>query len=142
MVPTLLDCDTLGQVPGEIDVQSLADGQPVRHQLQRNDVDQALKTVDLLGHFNLVRLGRRELSVALVANDDGTALASNHLLIGIERLGENVVSGENHDNWEILVDESEDAVFEFAGHDGFAMEIGDFLDLQRTCILRLVRNTP
>jgi hypothetical protein len=139
MVLTLLDRDTLGQIPGEIDVQSLTDGQPVCHELQRNDVDQALKTVNLLGHFDLVRLGRREFGVALVADDDGTALASNHLLISIERLGENVVPGEDHDNREVLIDESEDTMFEFARHDGLAMEIGDFLDLQCTYIMRLAK---
>ena len=54
------------------------------------------------------------------------------LLVGIERLGKNVVSSENHNDWEILVNKSENSVFEFARHDGLAVEIGDLFDLQGT----------
>ena len=56
------------------------------------------------------------------------------LLVGIEGLGEDVVAGEDHDDREVFVDEGQDAVFELAGHDGFAVEVGDFFDLERACM--------
>ena len=99
-----LDGNALGKVPREIDVQTLADCQPIGHQLQWDDVDKTLQAIDLLGHLDLVRLVRRELRVSGVADDDWATLSSNDLLVGIERLGENVIPSQDHDDWEVLVD--------------------------------------
>lgn len=81
-------------------------------------------------HLNAIRLVARELLVARVADDNRTALASNDLLVGVQGFGEDVVTREDHDDGKGLVDECEYAVLEFTGHDGFAVEIGDFLDFE------------
>jgi len=83
-MPHLLDSDTLGQVSGEVDVQALSNGQPVGHELKRNDVEQTLQNINGLGNLNLVGLVTRELAVALAANDNGAALASNDLLVSVQ----------------------------------------------------------
>lgn len=54
------------------------------------------------------------------------------LLVGVERFGEDVVASEDHDDGKVFVHESQHAVFELARHDGFAVEVGDFFDLQST----------
>jgi len=51
------------------------------------------------------------------------------LLVSIKRLGKYVITGENHDDWQILIHKSQDPVLELSGHDGLTMEIGDFFDL-------------
>ena len=79
--------------------------------------------------FDAVRLVAGKFFVARVADDDGPALASDDLLVRVQGLGEDVVAGEDHDDGEGLVDQSQDAVLELAGHDGFAVEVGDFFDL-------------
>ncbi len=80
--------------------------------------------------LNLICLLPRELLVALVADDDRSAFTGNDLLVGVEGFREDVVAGEDHDDWEGFVDEGEDAVFELAGHDGFAVEVRDFFDFE------------
>ena len=60
--------------------------------------------------------------------------ARQTLLIGIEGFGEDVVASKDHDDGEVLVDEGQDAVFELAGHDGFAVEVGDFFDFEGACM--------
>lgn len=80
--------------------------------------------------LDLVRLLAGELLVVGVADDDGAALARDDLLVGVEGLGEDAVASEDHDDGQVLVDEREDAVLELAGHDGFAVEVGDFFDFE------------
>lgn len=112
--PRLLDGDRLGQVTREVHIQTSTDGQPVRDQLERNDIQQTLKSVHGLGDHNLLGLCGRELRVVLVADDNGATTSSNDcyrvsfaptrrgslrtLLIGIQGLGEQVVAGEDHDD--------------------------------------------
>ena len=129
----LLHRNTLRQIPREIHIQPLAHGQPIRHQLQRDHVQQALQHIDRVRDLDAVRLLVGELLVARVADDDGPAAARDDLLVGVERLGEDVVAREDHDDGEGFVDQGEHAVFEFAGHDGFAVEVGDFFDLEGAC---------
>ena len=74
---SLLDGDGLGQVAGEVDVETLQDGQPVGNQLQGNDVKNTLETIDGLGDLDLGRLAGLELLVALVADDDGPSTTGN-----------------------------------------------------------------
>lgn len=73
----LLDCDRLGQVAREIDVETLQDGQPVGNELERDNVQETLEAVDRLR--NLDRLGLRSLEflVTGVADDNGPAATSN-----------------------------------------------------------------
>lgn len=80
----LLDGDRLGQVSGEIHVQSFSNRKPVGHELERNDVEETLQNVNLLRDLDLVRLVARELLVVSVANDDWATLAGNDLLVGVE----------------------------------------------------------
>jgi hypothetical protein len=128
----LLDSDRLGQVTGHIDVDSLGNGHPVGHELQRNDIDQTLQAVDIAGNLDLVSLVTWELGVVLVANDDGPSAAGNDLLVSVERLGEDVVAGKNHDNGQVLVNKCKNTVLELSRHDSLAMKVGDFLDLKST----------
>jgi hypothetical protein len=52
------------------------------------------------------------------------------LLICIERFGEDVVSGQDHDDGKLLVDQSQHTVLQLTRHDSFAVQVGDFLDLE------------
>ncbi len=70
-----LDRHRLGQIPWEVDVEALHDGQPVSDQLQGDDVEDALQDVDRLGNLDLLGLVGVELGVVGVANDDGLAAA-------------------------------------------------------------------
>lgn len=126
----LLDSDGLGQVPREIDVKTLSNGQPVSHELQRDDVEETLEEVVGVGDLDLVGLLARELLVVGVADDDGAALAGDDLLVGVEGLGEDVIAGQDHDDRQVLVDEGEDTVLQLARHDGLAVEVGNFFDLE------------
>lgn len=129
---SLLDSNRLGKVTGHINVETLSNSHPVGHELERDDVDETLQAVDVAGDLDLVGLVSGELGIVLVADDDGSSAAGNDLLVGIERLGEDVVTGKDHDNGEVLVNQSKDTVLELSRHDGLAMEVGDFLDLEST----------
>ncbi|KAG9527140.1 isomerising glucosamine-fructose-6-phosphate aminotransferase, partial [Aureobasidium melanogenum] len=124
--------DTLGQVSGEVDVQTLSNSKPVGHELERNDVEQTLQDIDSLGYLNLVGLVARELGVVLAANDDRATLASNDLLVCVEGLGEEAVTGKDHDNRQRLIDQRKHTVLELTRHDSLAVKVRDFLDLQGT----------
>ena len=80
--------------------------------------------------LDLVGLLAGELLVVLVADDDRATLAGDDLLVGVEGLGEDGVTGEDHDDGEVLVDESEDTVLQLTGHDGLAVEVTNLLDLE------------
>lgn len=54
------------------------------------------------------------------------------LLVGVERLLEEIIASENHDDGKVLVDQGEDTVLQFARHDGLTMQVGDLLDLEST----------
>jgi hypothetical protein len=126
----LLNSNRLGQVPGEVDVQALSNSNPVGHELERNDIEQTLEKLVSVRDLNLVGLLAGELHVVLVADDNGTSLASDDLLVGVERFGENRVTGEDHDNGEVLIDKSKDTVLQFTRHDSLAVEVRDLLDLE------------
>ena len=117
----LLNSDQFGQVPGEVDVQALSNRKPIGHKLERNDVEQTLKELMSVRNLNLVGLLARELHVVLVADDNGTSLASDDLLIGVERFGEDGVTGEDHDDREVLIDKSKDTMLQFTRHDSFTV---------------------
>lgn len=54
------------------------------------------------------------------------------LLVGVERLGEDVVTREDHDDGEVLVDQGQDTVLQLTRHDGLAVQVGNLLNLQGT----------
>jgi hypothetical protein len=54
------------------------------------------------------------------------------LLVGVERLLEEIITSENHDDGEVLVDESQHTVLQLTRHDGLTVEVRNFLDLQST----------
>lgn len=61
-----------------------------------------------------------------------TGLSGLTLLVGIERLLEEIIAGENHDDGQVLVDEGQYTVLQLTGHDSLAVKIGNFLDLEGT----------
>jgi hypothetical protein len=131
-VTSLLDSDRLGQVTREINVETLKNGKPVGNELKRDDVEETLKNVDGLGDLDLLSLGRLELLIVGVADDDGLTTTSNNLLVGVEGLLEEVVTGEDHDDGEVLIDQGQDTVLQLTRHDSLAVKVGDFLDLEGT----------
>lgn len=54
------------------------------------------------------------------------------MLVGVERLLEDLITGEDHDDGEVLINQGQNTVLQLTGHDGLAVEVGNFLDLQRT----------
>ena len=67
---SLFYCNRLGQVSGEIDVESFTHSEPVGNKLERNDIQQALKTVYRLWDFYLLRLLRRKLAIVGITDDN------------------------------------------------------------------------
>lgn len=52
------------------------------------------------------------------------------MLVGVQALGEDVITRQNHNNREVLVHQRQHAVLELARHDGLAMEVTNLLDLE------------
>lgn len=69
----LLDSHRLGQVTGEVNVETLHDRQPVGNQLQGNDVQEALQDVNRLGDLDSLCLAALELVIPTVADDNRLA---------------------------------------------------------------------
>lgn len=65
-------------------------------------------------------------------NERETEETKRTLLVGVQRFGEEVVTRENHDDRKVLIHESKNTVLQFARHDGFAVQVRDFLDLEGT----------
>lgn len=73
----LLDGNGLGQVAGEVDIEVAGDGEPVGNELQRNDIEETLENIDVLGELDLDALLASKLLVTLVADNNGLAATSN-----------------------------------------------------------------
>jgi hypothetical protein len=131
-VISLLDSDRLGQVTGEVNVETLENSEPVGNELKRDDVEETLKNVDGLRDLDLLGLGRLKLLIVGVADDDGLTTASNDLLVGVQRLLEEVVTGEDHDDGKVLIDQGQDTVLQLTGHDSLTVKVRDFLNLEGT----------
>lgn len=54
------------------------------------------------------------------------------LLIGVERLLEEVVAGQDHDDGQVLVDQSQHTVLQLTRHDSLTVQVRDLLDLEGT----------
>lgn len=129
---SLLDGDRLGQVTREVNVETLENSEPVGNELERNDVEETLEDVNCLGDLDLLGLGSLELLIVGVADDDGLTTTSNNLLVGVEGLLEEVITGQDHDDGEVLIDQGQDTVLQLTRHDSLAVKVGDFLDLEGT----------
>jgi len=75
--PASFNSHRLGQVAREVHIKTFHDGEPVSDELQRNDVQDALQAVHRLGNLNLLSLAGLELLIALVANNNRLAAASD-----------------------------------------------------------------
>ena len=73
----LFDGDRLRKIAREVNVETFTNSQPVRDQLQGDDIEQALQAIDGLGKFDLFGLSGRELLVVVVADDNWPASTSN-----------------------------------------------------------------
>lgn len=69
----------LGEITGTVDVAALQDGNVEREQLHGDDGEDALQTVDRLGHLQGLLGEGHGFLVALLADDDGLAVAGRHL---------------------------------------------------------------
>ena len=69
----LFDGNGLGQVTWEIDVETFGNSKPVGHELERNDVEKTLQTVDSLWNLDLLGLTGLELFVVRVTDDNWLA---------------------------------------------------------------------
>ncbi|CAF3449092.1 unnamed protein product [Fusarium graminearum] len=132
LISSLLDGDRLGQVTREVNVETLENSEPVGNELERNDVEETLEDVNGLGDLDLLGLGSLELLIVGVADDDGLTTTSNNLLVGVEGLLEEVITGQDHDDGEVLIDQGQDTVLQLTRHDSLAVKVGDFLDLEGT----------
>ena len=147
----LLDSDTLCQIPTAnklvyvgskhsdrknrslprvINIRALRNSQPVSHELERDDVVQALEDIDCGRHLNLLGFAGWELWVVLVADNDGLATTGDDLLVRVQTLGEDGVACEDHDDRKVVVNERQHTVLQLTGHDSLTVQVRDLLDLQ------------
>ena len=68
----LLDSHGFSQISREIYIETFPNGEPVGNELQRDHIEQTLKTINRLGDLNLLRLFGREFFVVRIANDNGS----------------------------------------------------------------------
>ena len=73
-----------GKIAREVDVESLANSEPIGDELERDDVEKTLETVNSLGHLNLLGLCGREFGIVGIADDNGATATGNDLLIGVQ----------------------------------------------------------
>lgn len=73
----LLHRNRLSQVTWEINIQTLSNGKPVGHQLERDDVEKTLEAIDGLWDFDFLGLAGFEFFVVGVADDDWFARTSD-----------------------------------------------------------------
>lgn len=54
------------------------------------------------------------------------------LLVSVQRLLEDAIASEDHDDGQVLIHQGQHSVLQFTRHDSLAMQVRDFLDLQGT----------
>lgn len=119
------------QVPREINIESILDGQMVTQQLQRNDIQNPLQAIyRLRDPDRLAFLG--DAIIVNVAHDNRLCFPSRDLGIRRLDLGVKRILSHDDDNRHILVNEGERSVLEFSREDTLRMHVGYFLDLQCT----------
>jgi len=77
--------------------------------LERDNVKEALQTIDSLRNLDLFGLASCKFLVVWIADNNGPTTTSNDLLVSIERLREDIITGENHDDWEVFIDQGQDS---------------------------------
>ena len=119
------------QVPWEIDIKSILNGEVVAQELKWNDVEETLQAIHRLRYADgFAPLGNT--IITLVANNDRLRLPCGNLSECRLHLGVQGILGHNDDDGHILVDQGERTVFEFASQDTLRVHVRDFLDLQST----------
>ena len=73
----LLHSDRLGEIAREINIEAFTDSEPVGNQLQWDDVEKTLETINSLGDLDLFCLGGGKLGVIVVADNDRTTTSGN-----------------------------------------------------------------
>jgi hypothetical protein len=101
------------QVSGEIDVEALVDSQMIAEQLQGDDVEQTLETVDCLRHADSLDI-LCDAFVIFVAYDNGMCLAGSNLGEGRLDLGIKRVTCHDDDHGHVFIDKGERAVLQLA----------------------------
>jgi len=108
---------TSSQVPGEVDIESILHSQVVAQELQWNDVEQSLQTVDGLWNPDRLRVLQEPRVVVVVANDHWSCLSRSDLRKRGLNLCEERIPGHNNDDRHVLINQRERAVLEFSGKD-------------------------
>src|SRR2546421_8847404 len=75
MTPTdiLLHSHGFGKIPWEVHIKVLRNSKPISDELERDDVKDTLKHVDIRRHLNLLAFFMGELRVVLIADDNWPA---------------------------------------------------------------------
>ena len=108
---------TNSQVPGEVDVESILHGQVVAQELQGNDIEQSLQTVDGPWNADRLRVPQESRVVVVVANDHRSCLSRSDLRKRGLDFGEERIPGHDNDDRHVFIDQRERAVLEFSGKD-------------------------
>lgn len=133
----LLGRDRLGKVPREINIKAVEDCQVVAEELERDNVEDTLETIDSSRYDNCLVLSTLVLvhavldsRVVLAADDDGSAFSGRDLGEGILDLGVERVTGHDNDDRHILINQRQRSVLELASENTFRVHVGDFLNLE------------
>ncbi len=127
----LLDSDRLGKVTWEVDVDARRCGKVVRKELERDDSQQTLETVDGAGHTDGLHT-LLDVLVVVVANDDRLALSRCDLHERCLNLGVQRVLGHDENDGHRLVNKGKGTVLKLTGKDTFRVHVADLLDLEST----------
>ncbi len=88
----------------------------ITEQLQRDDIQQPLQAIYSLGNADGLGI-LRDAFIILIAHNDGLRFAGRDLSKGGLNFGVERIASHDDDDWHILVDQSERAVFQFTGQD-------------------------
>jgi hypothetical protein len=127
-------------------IPRITQSRTVRQELERNNVDETLKTIDSSGDTDdlVGRVGNRV--VIVIADDDRSTFSSGDLGKSRSDLGVERVSGHDEDDAEnehgqanlayylrkVLVHKRKGPVLELSSEDSLAVHVGNLLDLQGT----------
>ena len=91
----------------------------IAQELQRDDVEQSLQTVNSLRNADRLDMLQEFRVVVIVANDHRSCLSCGDLRKCGFNFSKEGISGHHDDDWHVLVDQRERAVFKFPGKDTF-----------------------
>ena len=119
------------QVPREVDIEAILDRQVVTQELQRDDVQEPLQSIDSLGYTDCLHT-LLDAIITVVANDDGLGFASGDLCKGRLNLGVQRILRHDDDHGHVFVNQGQRTVLQFTREDALRVHVADFLDLQGT----------